>query len=178
MIESNPLVALLQLSKPREEGISLIIPPLSPRKVPPMLTYQQTISPLDEKRKAGLHEQAETLVTIQDAVQSLPGNDPGLNGIKEGTAETIIQPKRDHRQFIYPIWPTSTPGPEAILPPPDQKPHPTRTDQMIYECYDQERGSVCVTLPERSVPEQTAQENGVLTKRAGRFDPFGRMRHT
>ncbi|HZU68348.1 MAG TPA: hypothetical protein VFA09_13820 [Ktedonobacteraceae bacterium] len=32
---------------------------------------------------------------------------------KDGTTHTIIQPTRAHRPFVYPAWPTSTPGPEA-----------------------------------------------------------------
>jgi len=28
---------------------------------------------------------------------------------KDGTADTMMQPKREHRPFTYPLWPTSTP---------------------------------------------------------------------
>ncbi len=68
---------------------------------------------------------------------------------KDGTAHTIMQPKRKHRPFPYPLWPTSKPGPGATLPPPGQKPLSMRTDQMVYACYDQERGIPCVPAPTR-----------------------------
>ena len=48
--------------------------------------------------------------------------------------------QRKLRPLVYPSWPTSKPGPETTLPPPGQKQHPLRTDQVIYESYDQERG--------------------------------------
>jgi len=66
---------------------------------------------------------------------------------KDGTAETIMQLKREHRLFTYPLWPTSKSGPGATLPPTGQKPLPTRTDQMVYACYDQELGIPCVPPP-------------------------------
>jgi hypothetical protein len=66
---------------------------------------------------------------------------------KDGTADTIMQLKREHRPFTYPLWPTSKPGPGATLPPPGQKPLSMRTDQMVYACYDQERGRPCVPAP-------------------------------
>jgi hypothetical protein len=66
---------------------------------------------------------------------------------KDGTADTMMQPKREHRPFTYPLWPTSTPGPGATLPPPGQKPLSMRTDQMVYACSDQERGIPCVPAP-------------------------------
>src|SRR6266478_4901152 len=68
---------------------------------------------------------------------------------KDGTVDTIMQSKREHRQFTYLLWPTSKPGPGATLPPPGQKPLSMRTDQMVYACYDQERGIPCVPPPTR-----------------------------
>jgi hypothetical protein len=68
-----------------------------------------------------------------------------------------MQPKREHRPFAYPLWPTSTPGPEAILSPPGQKPLSTRSDQMVYACYDQEQGMPCVSPPARVVRENRAR---------------------
>jgi hypothetical protein len=72
---------------------------------------------------------------------------------KDGTADTVMQPKREHRPFTYPLWPTSKPGPGATLPPPGQKPLSMRTDQMVYACYDQERGMPGVIPPTRAVRE-------------------------
>src|SRR5579872_4020065 len=86
---------------------------------------------------------------------------------KDGTIHTIIQPKHEHRPFVYPAWPTSTPGPEATLPPSGQKLLSTRTDQLIYACYDQEQSMSCVrplplVAPENKtrtpLPEVSLQE--------------------
>ncbi len=72
----------------------------------------------------------------------------------------MIPPFQDtHRQFAYPAWLTSKPGPQETLPLPGQKPHPTRTDQMIYECYDQEWGMSCVLPPMQVVQENRARKN-------------------
>jgi hypothetical protein len=46
-------------------------------------------------------------------------------------------------QMVYPAWPTSKPGPAVTLPPSGQRPHARRSDQMVYDCYDQERGMPC-----------------------------------
>jgi hypothetical protein len=140
-----------------------------------MQTYQQTLPLVLSTSEAGPNEQAAGRVTVQDAT-----DDPttGRNGITGGSAETMVPPRQDHRQFVYPAWPTSTPGPEATLPPLGQKPYPTRTDQMMYEePYDQERGRLGVSLPAPMIPVQAAPESRGLTKRAGRLDPFGRMGH-
>ena len=72
---------------------------------------------------------------------------------QDGTADTMMQSKREHRPFTYPLWPTSKPGPGATLPPPGQKALSMRTDQMVYACYDQERGRPCVPAPTRVVQE-------------------------
>jgi hypothetical protein len=152
--------------------------PVSPRKATPMSTNQTTTSPLNQKRGAGLNEHAEAWVSIQDATRSLLGIPVGSqHRVTEGLVETIVPSKPDHRQFAYPAWPTSTPGPEATLPPPGQKPHPTRTDRIMYESYDQERGMQSIPHPAQSMPARAAQESGERSKRAGRLDPFGRMRH-
>ncbi|GCE30472.1 hypothetical protein KDA_59560 [Dictyobacter alpinus] len=42
---------------------------------------------------------------------------------------------------IYPIWPTSQPGPMRKLPPPGMRPvNPWRSDQMVEIAYNQETG--------------------------------------
>src|SRR5207244_10086865 len=50
-------------------------------------------------------------------------------------------------------WPTSKPGPRETLPLSGQKPHPLRTDQMVCEYYDQERGLPSVPSPAPIVPK-------------------------
>jgi len=140
-----------------------------------MSPYQQTLPLVDKTNEAGPNEQAAGRVTVQDAT-----DDPARerSGITDSSAETMMPPRQDHRPFAYPAWPTSTPGPEAILPPPGQKPYPTRTDQMLYEGpYDQERGRPGVSLPAPMIPVQTAPESRGLTRRASRLDPFERLGH-
>jgi hypothetical protein len=58
-------------------------------------------------------------------------------------------------RVTYPAWPTAKPGPETTSPLSGQKLHPTRTDQIVYECYDQERG-----MPDVAPPTQVMRENG------------------
>ncbi len=96
----------------------------------------------DEKREFRLREHTEALVNEAADV---------LLWEAERATETVVQPNGDHRQPkpTYPSWPTSTAGPRATSPPPGMKPLPTRTDQMVYECYDQERGMPCTAVSER-----------------------------
>jgi len=119
-----------------------------------MITSQQTSSLLDQTRESGPDECVEAGVAVQDASRSMLG-DPtaGRNEIKDDTAKMIIQSTRAHRQFAYPEWPTSKPGPQETLPLSGQKPHPLRTDQMVCEWYDQERGLPSVPSPAPIVPK-------------------------
>ena len=112
-----------------------------------MTTSQQTIVPLDQTRPAGPNGRAEVVEIAQVAVPSA-SDDPttGRHGSKEGTTEIILRPQHASRP-CYPAWPTSQPGPRATVPLAGQKLHPTRTDQVIYECYDQEQGMPCVLPP-------------------------------
>src|SRR5204863_665816 len=78
----------------------------------------------------------------------------------DSITETILSSKREPHQFTYPSWPTSKPGPQITFPPAGQKPHPMRTDQMVYEeSYDQEQGRPSVSLP----PMQIVQKNRTKT---------------
>src|SRR5579884_100336 len=140
-----------------------------------MSAYQNTPVLLDSTREAAPNEHFEAVMTVQDVADSFPSEDATVrDGFQGGTAEAITKPSRDHRQLIYPAWPTSTPGPQVTSPPPGLKLYPTRTDQMMYEeTYDQERGRPGVSLPAPMLPEQTAPESRGLTKRAGRLDSLG-----
>ncbi len=123
-----------------------------------MTTYQQTTPPLAQTRATEPDEQAEDAVTVQNAVRSRPG-DPAVGQLasKDNPITTTTQPERAHRSFTYPAWPTSEPGPWATSPLPGQHPHPRRTDQMVYEYYDQERGMLCVPPP--GLPPMREQRN-------------------
>jgi hypothetical protein len=113
---------------------------LHKRKATPMTTSQQTILQGDQARATEPKKQAEGVATVQDAARS-ESDVPAMwrNGSKSGTPRPT--------PFAYPAWPTSKPGPQATPPLPGQHPHPLRTDQMVYSCYDQERGRPCVPPP-------------------------------
>lgn len=107
-----------------------------------MSTRNTTAAVLEDTRESRLRDQTDTLV-VETA--------DALIREAEGAAEPLVQPRRDQRQPkpTYPEWPTSTPGPQATSPLPGMKPVPTRTDQMVYECYDQERGMPCTPVVEK-----------------------------
>ncbi len=112
-----------------------------------MTTQNTTAGVLEHTRESRVQEHTDTVVV--ETAEAL---------IREAqrATEPRVQPRRDQRRRhpTYPEWPTSTPGPQATLPPPGMKPVPTRTDQMVYECYDQERGMPCTPAVER--PERPA----------------------
>ena len=57
--------------------------------------------------------------------------------------------------FPYFNWPTSKPGPQAMPPPPGQKPMPGRTDQVVEIGYNQETGNPSTDSPLRSLPDES-----------------------
>ena len=59
---------------------------------------------------------------------------------EESTNETAVTSPPLPRHLCHPPWPTSRPGPEMTVPSPGQRLVSTRTDQVTYDCYDQERG--------------------------------------
>ncbi len=104
-----------------------------------MSTQQSTLLLVDDAKTSPAQEYVETAERIANAAVQEQG--------KREAASTIVQSRRDHQQVTYPSWPTSAPGPQATPALPDMKPHATRTDQMVYECYDQERGVPCTAVP-------------------------------
>lgn len=114
-----------------------------------MLKYQDTLLSVDDTRETSLEERKELLRDIHDVADFLQIDEEAVQQLIERAAvETISPPERVKQQVVYPEWPTSKPGPRETLPPLDQQPVSTRTDQMTYECYDQEQGMVCPVLPE------------------------------
>ena len=108
-----------------------------------MSTQNTTAVLLEETRESQLRENANILVneTADELIQEA-----------ERIPETLVQPGReDQRQLepTYPLWPTSTPGPHITSLLPGMKPVSTRTDQMVYESYDQERGVPITPVPEK-----------------------------
>jgi hypothetical protein len=122
-----------------------------------MNTSQQTTSPLDTVREE-LDERVEAVADVEKLAPSLSGVRPReRNESKGDRGGAVIQPARDHVAFVYPTWPTSQPGPQATLPLPGQHPHPKRTDQMVYQYYDQERGLPGVPPPPPFIPKWQRQ---------------------
>ena len=120
-----------------------------------MSTRNTTAAVLEDTRESRRRDQTDTLV-VETA--------DALIREAERATEPLVQPRRDQRQPkpTYPEWPTSTPGPQATLPLPGMKPVSTRTDQMVYECYDQERGMPCTPVGER--PERPSIRPHPLTQ--------------
>ena len=106
-----------------------------------MTTSQQTSPPFEQTREARPNEHEKGVGVVQSTARSESGDSAvKRSGCHENSAETIVQSQPAPRSFVYPVWPTSQPGPLAVPPPPGQHPHPLRTDQVVYESYDQEKG--------------------------------------
>jgi hypothetical protein len=125
-----------------------------------MSTTQQILSQLDQARDAE-QQHAEAPVTIQGTTRPFQSDHAiEQKRIADGITETILPSKHEPHQFTYPSWPTSKPGPQITFPPAGQKPHPMRTDQMVYEeSYDQEHGRPSVSSP----PTRIVRENRTRT---------------
>jgi hypothetical protein len=109
----------------------------------------------DEMRATMPNERAETVAAVQVAAP-----DEHMWRGKEserGTSETTLAPPRVHRQFALPAWPTSQPGPRVPAPSPGQRLVPRRTDQVMYDCSDQERG-LPGFLPPRSADQEREKQ--------------------
>jgi hypothetical protein len=110
-----------------------------------MSTIQETHSPLKVVRNAQPDEHPETVVTAQGVSPSVQGSSAREDSASQGSfAETTMPERHAQTPYVYPAWPTSKPGLPVTPLPPGQKPHPKRTDQMVYDCYDQERGKPCI----------------------------------
>jgi hypothetical protein len=133
---------------------------VSPRKVTPMSITQQTLPQLDLARDTEQNH-TEAPVTIQETTRPFQSDHATeQKRIAGGVTEAMISSKHGPHQFTYPFWPTSKPGPQITLPPAGQKPHPMRTDQMVYEeNYDQEHGWPSVSHP----PTRIVREKRIRT---------------
>ncbi len=107
-----------------------------------MSISQPTTSLLDTARTVGPNEQIEAAVPFQDTAPALQrAQTTAQHGFKDDTTETIVQLGRARCPFAAsPAWPMSQSGPEATSPFTGQKLHSLHTNQMVYECDDQERG--------------------------------------
>jgi hypothetical protein len=122
----------------KEKEISRFHPCFSEKKVLFMQIYQTKLFPLDKMRAIVSTEPVETLVVVQVATP----DEHVLREKKgeENATESASASPPGRRQFVLPPWPTSQPGPEVTAPSPGQRLVPTRTDQVTYDFYDQERG--------------------------------------
>ena len=123
-----------------------------------MQTYQPTPLPLDETQAIVSNEPVETLMAVQVAApdQRVPGEKKS----EENATETVFAFPRRQRPFTLPSWPTSQPGPEVTAPSPGQRLVSTRTDQVTYDFYDQERGRP--GLPPPAPAEQAKESTGAF----------------
>lgn len=101
----------------------------------------QRASPRETKKERPSNEHRASVVTIQSPPQAVTPLQKGEDNT--ATPETTMKSQGATSPFAYPAWPSSQPGPQATAPLPGQLPHPKRTDQMIYHCYDQIRGRPC-----------------------------------
>lgn len=103
-----------------------------------MQAYRSIAIRLKETQKSTENEPVEKLVVVQIAVP----NERAPNGKRheDSATETLLASPHRHRQYALPPWPTSQPGPEITAPSPGQRLVLTRTDQVTYDFYDQERG--------------------------------------
>jgi len=124
-----------------------------------MQTYQSRVLPLKEAQETVPNEPVETLVIVQVAVP----DEHVSTGKKseESATEAVFTLPRRHRQFALPPWPTSQPGPEITLSSPGQRLVATRTDQVMYDFYDQEQG-----LPGLPPPAPADQARESIDERA------------
>lgn len=139
----------------------LATPPFGDWKGMHMLTLmeKENVILLDDMVETRRKEQMKARMSIHHgpdmAVQEPPKRE------QDDRKDRSLTLPRQTRPF--PAWPTSKAGPWATRRLPGQKPLPGRTDQMIYECYDQERGRPCVTLTEPEAREDAG--------RGTRFNP-------
>jgi hypothetical protein len=126
----------------REEILRFTFP-VSQRKALFMQVDKLITIPLDETQETVSNEPTEAAETMQ--VASSDEHIPTGKGSEDGTTETVLAPPHVYYQFALPPWPTSQAGPEVTAPSPGQRPVPTRTDQVTYDFYDQERGMPGIT---------------------------------
>lgn len=109
-----------------------------------MIIPQPTTSPFDTTREAETNEQVQRVGAVRDTAQGTLGDLPTEHNGRNASLPEMIPPSEPTRsRIVYPEWPTSKPGPLTTAPLPGQHPHPLRSDQMVYACYNQERGMIC-----------------------------------
>jgi hypothetical protein len=62
-------------------------------------------------------------------------------------------------------WPTSKPGPQAMQPPPGQKPMPGRTEQMEEIGYNQETGTPITDSPLSAKPDESLKGSTAIDQK-------------
>lgn len=100
-------------------------------------------------------------------IQPREQSESGINIYQRPGVAVREQAKR-RSLFPYPSWPTSKPGPQATPRLPGQKPMSGRSDQMVYEAYDQVRGRPILAIPEEvGVPDSEVNEAPLIRKDTG-----------
>src|SRR5579883_166892 len=130
-----------------------------------MLTDQPMALPLEEMQEIATNEPGETRLVVQVAVPD--ERDLRRKVSEESAPETGLASPPCHRQFTLPPWPTSQPGPRITAPSPGQRLVPRRTDQVMYDFYDQERGLPGLLPPMPADQERkSASENATDSLRS------------
>lgn len=137
-----------------------------------MQTGQQELLPLDAMR--GVVSDAP--VEAPGAVQVAAPDECISQGKGHGESATgaALASPWDHCQITLPSWPTSQPGPGVTAPSPGQRVVSTRTDQVMYDFYDQERGRPGLPPPasadhirERTVEFPETRQRASASSQAG-----------
>lgn len=118
-----------------------------------MQTYQPMPLPLDETQAIASNESVEALTVAQVAASDQRVLEEKQS--EENATEAFFAPLPHQRQFTLPSWPTSQPGPKVTSPSAGQRLVSTRTDQVTYDFYDQERGQPGLP-PAKHAKESTA----------------------
>ncbi len=127
-----------------------------------MPTKTPTINRVEETRESRRDEQTQLHNLTVEAL------------IREAERVTTA-PTQPEIRPPYPAWPTSTPGPKATAPPAGMKPVAKRTDQMVYECYDQGRGQPCTAAQAQRITLSDYQHPVTKLVKAGQdvYDTLG-----
>ena len=138
-----------------------------------MITQQNKPVPVDNNIAAHPMEQEEGFANVQNVANFLHVPDATVEAwIKQRDVEAKRQLHKESHQLPYPTWPTSQPGPQATPPPSGQDAYPLRSDQMVYECYDQERGVPCIAVPEAQ-PSRSHPLEGMVAAGQQVYDTRG-----
>jgi hypothetical protein len=99
---------------------------------------------------------SQTLLS-EDAARKQSAAQDDLRTLQEGTSDAN-KTVQESIKPQYPNWPTSKPGPHAMLPPPGMRSiNAMRSEQVKELGYNQETGEPGVQSPLRSLPDASME---------------------